>query len=169
MPSGWHCCQPTGFSGSSQVPTSPPEEPRRTNLDHCLHRLVGLFDRSRGEQHHGLWSMTSRSGFVGSHSHTGRPSRSFTWSRSKQISPFSRFIPRLVSSFWARTMRRMSPIPRWDFLSLRCTGTAGRPPPRSEHSCSALLPHCCLSDGHNGSGRDGCGLSRWPLCLRAFT
>ena len=29
LPSGWDCCQPTGFSGRSQVPPSPPEPASR--------------------------------------------------------------------------------------------------------------------------------------------
>ena len=48
---------------------------RRSDPDPCLHRLVGLFHRSRHEQHHGLWAMMSRSGFAGSQLHTGRHSR----------------------------------------------------------------------------------------------
>ena len=42
-------------------------------------------------------------------------------------------------------------------LPPQCTGMAGPQRPRSERSCSLLLPRYFPSDGREGSGRSGCG------------
>ena len=89
---------------------------RRPDLDPCLHRLVELSDRSRREQHHGLRVMTSSLWFRRFAFAYGTAFAVLYVIALKRISRCSPSIPRLASSFWARTMRGMSSIPRWGSL-----------------------------------------------------
>jgi hypothetical protein len=117
----------------------------------------------------GFGSRHPRTHSAGSRLPSARRLRCFTWLCSSWISRCSPSIPRLASSFWARTMREMSSILRWGSLLPRFTGTAGQPRLRSERSCSALLLRCCPNDGHEGCGRGGCGWFPRSRCSRAFT
>ena len=121
-----------------------PPSARDPDLDHRLHRLVGLPRRACHEQHHGIRGMTGSRAFRRFAFAFGA---AFAGSLRGRAQAGSRAVHRLSVARdrgpRARTIREMPSIPRSGSSLRRCTGTAGPPRPCSERSWSASLQRCC--------------------------